>query len=404
MPGLGFSEALGQVPITARCEETHVQCAMGTPARRAFDELDLKLRQQMDANAVSLVGQPVAALPALSISTNPAKTSRPISCCSSSPSSTPAKRLDISSVVCDVDASVARGVFYDFARQDNHPRIQVYPSSLEWTSTYVLPGATNGKLSAVCGYDAEDGFLGPDIHAEIEPVESVSRVELDYDVQRKQLESALEISHGKTVGRLETRCDRLRRATLKTTHERLAAVSGSVSSLGYSEDGSVKLELFKRKHARGESDSSGGPSNRQGLGLSMPTMRFVRKERMKEVCVKQWFYNDRFDVHVTMKRASADKDEIKVGAGTRSWDLNVRSVRCDGSDRNREVPRIAFKTKGALGCEVGYEDGNVKLAIGGAPRNCADAKIKVKMECSAAGGTRVVSSNVSYYAGFYLPL
>ena len=393
----GFQEALGQVPITARCDDTHVQCAMGTPARMAFDELDLRLRQQSDANAVSLVGQPTTALPALSISTPPATTVAATSCCSSRRSKAPAKRLDISSVVCDVDASFARGVFYDFARQDNHPRIEVHPSSLEWASRYALPGTRNGEVSALVSYDAQERCHGLDIHAEIEPVESASRIELDYDVHRKQLDSVLEISCGKTVGRLETRRGVLRRATLKTTHERLAAVSRGVSSLGYSDDGSVKLELFKRKHERGEGDA--GPTARRGLGLTVPTLRLVRKERVKEVCVKQWFLNDRFDVHVTMKRASADGEEVTVGAGTHRWDFNVRSVPSDGG---MKVPRINLKTKGALGCEVGYEDGKVKLTVGGTPGNCADAKVKLNMEYSTSAGTRVSTANVS--CGFYLPL
>lgn len=410
MPGFGFSEALGQVPVTAHCEETHVQCAMGTPARRAFDELDLKLRQQVDANAVSLAslaGQ--SALPALSISSTPAKTCESTSCCSSRPAGSPPNGLDVSSVVCEVDASVARGVFYDFARQDNHPRIQVYPSSLEWKSVYTLPGAKHGELSAVCSYDAEDGRQGLEFHAEIEPVESVSRIELDYDVQRKQLESTLEISHGETVGRVETRRDRLRRATLKTTHERFAAVSGSVSSLVYSEDRNVKVELFKRKHARGERDGSGDPtglprSRGGGLALSVPTMRVdVAGDRVKELAFKQWFWGDQMDVHVAMKRASTDTGEVKVGMGTCFWDLNVRSIRYDGSDWGREVPRIDFKTKGAIGYEVGYDDGKVQLGVGGSPGS-SDAKVKVKMEYAAAGHTGAANGGISCYAGFYLPL
>ena len=56
-----------------------------------------------------------------------------------------------------------------------------------------------------------------------------------------------------------------------------------------------------------------GPTARRGLGLTVPTLRLVRKERVKEVCVKQWFLNDRFDVHVTMKRASADGEEVYGG-------------------------------------------------------------------------------------------
>ena len=222
----GFQEALGQVPITARCDDTHVQCAMGTPARMAFDELDLRLRQQSDANAVSLVGQPTTALPALSISTTPATTVAATSCCSSRRSKAPAKRLDISSVVCDVDASFARGVFYDFARQDNHPRIEVHPSSLEWASRYAfarergmaryLPWSATMPRSAATAW--------------------ISTPRLSPSSQHRGSSSTTmfignswipcwRYRAGRPWVRLETRRGVLRRATLKTTHERLAAVS-----------------------------------------------------------------------------------------------------------------------------------------------------------------------------------
>ena len=379
--------------------DNFVQCATGTSARREYDALE-DARSKIDSQAVDVLpsGATRTVLPPITVAaTTPSTRSPAPSCCCSS--TVPKSRLDVSAVSVDVDAGISRAVFYDFARQDNHPRIGrcVVPKSLEWTSFLEVPRTRNGELTAIYTYEVGGGegaggdVHGLDLHCQVEPVESVSRIELDYDVVRKQMEGSWEVGPVRsTVGRVETRGRVLRRASLKKTHQselfgpfRLS-VSGSTSSLAYSHDGKVKAELFKRNRGKGDETRKGA------LSLSMPTVSVTHKGgQVKEVGVKQWIDGDRVDVHASLKRL--DQDEVTVGVGTNRFECSVRSGVWGGCAGKS----ITLKTKGRLTSEVCYEGAAVKLTFGG--KLDGGAKLKGKLDVSSTDVNKISCA-------FFIPL
>lgn len=377
MGDLGFAEALGTVGILYRDTE-YTQCATGTARRRAYDALE-NFRSTSSAQSVDVLG---GTLPAITV----AATGTLPSCCSSV-----GPALDISNVSCDIEADVSRHVFYDFARADNHPRIGVCarPKSLEWTSFLELDRVVPvpGELSAVYTLDWSDpdcGEHGLDLHCRLEPVESVSKLEFDYDVVRRQLESTLEVGPMRsTVCRVEARQDALRKVTVKKTHEAGWGVGGSVSSVTYSHDGKVKAELFKRKRAKDEIHEGAGASNATRVSLpslpsSLPTVSVTRAGgRVKECGVKQWVCGGRVDVHATLKRSDGD-DAVRVGVGAHRFEVEAGVVR--GVPVSvKSVRSFKVKTKGRLTSEVCYGEGGVK--VGGKVKGLGGGgKVRVEYE------------------------
>ena len=434
MGDFGFEEALGTVGILYRDTE-YTQCATGTARRRAYDALEC-FRSTSSAQSVDVLvgGTSLPAVTVAATATGPSNTTNTTnttttttsttsttttgtvpSCCSSV-----APALDISNVSCDIDADVSRHVFYDFARADNHPRIGVCarPKSLEWKSFLELDRVVPvrfvpAELSAVYTLDWSDpdggGEHGLDLHCRLEPVESVSKLELDYDVVRRQLESALEVGPTlrSTVCRVEARQDALRKVTVKKTHETGWGVGGSVSSVTYSHDGKVKAELFKRKRAKDEPHEGSGASNAttrvssllSSLLSSLPTVSVTRAGgRVKECGVKQWVCGGRVDVHATLKRSDGD-DAVRVGVGAPRFELEaqgvVRGVPVPVSVRS--VRSFKVKTKGRLASEVCYGEGGVK--VGGKIKGLGGGgKVRVEVEYQQA------QNFLATRFGFWFPL
>jgi hypothetical protein len=428
MPFL-FEDSLGVSPIVYRTDDDRLQSqfAAGSRSRRVFDAFE-EARTSLWRRSVVCVDQiDGPASTSLTITSSPSESSSLEGEVRGEKLSGPA---DHCSVSCDIGPSRTdwhRGgcprvdiASWDFARDDIEPNLELCPSSLVWSGRTDLP--QNAEVSGVYTYNSakESGgaLHGATLHAKVEPVGNITRLEWDFDVREKELESSVEL--GPRAGpscRLELCGRSIRRGVLKT-----AAHQDRVSTLTYTRDvcdgkETFKAELMKRKKTRKSvktpsreesavervspplassspaSTASNMPLSKwtvpsflarsPGVTLKMKKKNDGRGVRLHQFGLTHWISSDK---HISFKTTLQDKASIEMGSGR---------VSCRAAVAGGRLGSIMFKRQGDVSSELSWtrekQRNRAKLTLKG---NTPLERVTVRVSVSSSWGGQVISSGI----------
>ena len=457
-----FEDTLGSTGVLSRTDDARVrpQRAVGTLSRLEYDAMEI-MRAEAAKQSVDVVGS--TAVPCLRIT---AGVEGPAACYEAGGSAVaagssrgddgrddggavrnveprvsdrpgwrgcgwPAAVQCSSSTACDIEASSIGSVYWDFARDDIAPRRSLHPTALEWTAVAEVPDVA-GQLDVVYSFNQKPDVHTPSssmphgvhIHGQVEPIRRLSRIEWDYDVCERVLESSVELGPcGGASCRVDVRQDAVLRTSLKKAHKKgVEGLSGSVSSLSYSQDtGALKLELFKRKRAKAcGSEGSDSMDTTKSSGLSVPTLRCTLDGmwasrvpltspltssltspltsspssssaapapassvlsssparswgRLRQIGIKHWMHGNRIDVHASLKKTQKHEDVVTLGAGGPR-----RACRVSWT-RGGPLGSMTFTSKDALTSKVSVSRANGVMTTTVTCGGTIGERIKVKV-------------------------